>query len=188
MGQEPGACKPAGDRTAGRRCLHDALAGGATELGSYVPDHPIAFRHILDHLTDVLAHRPQYPTAGRACARCLVNDLLARQSRRQRASCWLSLGRLLRRSGLLREGCSSGLQILQGQLHLSELTVQLLGGAAVPGALEAGDLKAQLLQLDLLGDHETPQGLYVVGQLARFGHATLYVALIPHARQRLQNK
>ena len=49
--------------------------------------------------------------------------------------------------GLLRK---TGLQILDRELHLHELAIELLGGAAVLLALQAGDLKAQLLELEFL--------------------------------------
>ena len=42
------------------------------------------------------------------------------------------------------------LEILERQLHLSDLGIELLGGAAVLHALQACDLKAQLLELEFL--------------------------------------
>jgi len=54
--------------------------------------------------------------------------------------------------GLLGE---ARLEILQSQLHLVDLGIELLGGASVFHALQACDLKAQLLELEFLGDDES---------------------------------
>src|SRR5215831_13697912 len=53
--------------------------------------------------------------------------------------------------GLLSE---TRLEILKRQLHLRDLGIELLGGAAVPYALQARDLEAQLLELKFLRDDE----------------------------------
>ena len=83
-----------------------------------------------------------------------MHDLLARQMFGQGTASRLS-GRLLDgRAHMHWPLCEARLQILDRQLHLRELAIELLGGAAVLLALEARDLKAQLLELEFLGKHE----------------------------------
>jgi hypothetical protein len=99
----------------------------------------------------------------------------------------------LRRRLLRDEGGSSGqlgkacLEVFESELHLSELRVELFGGAAVLHALQACDLETQLLELEGLGNHRgfgalEGRGLLkdqalerfdVVRQIERFGHAAL---------------
>jgi hypothetical protein len=76
------------------------------------------------------------------------------------------------------------------QLYLDELLIELLGGAAVLHALQAGDLKAQLLQLKLLGnqqrfgdlergtalEHQALERFNVVRQISCFGHGPHHTA------------
>ena len=78
------------------------------------------------------------------------------------------------------------LEVLQGELHLRDLGIELLGGAPILHALQAGDLKAQLLEFEFLRDearfggferravlaHQVLQRFDVVRQICRFGHAT----------------
>jgi hypothetical protein len=81
-----------------------------------------------------------------------VQDLFAGKLGRQWPTSGL-LGRLLRRGSdlkwLLGKAC---LEILDGELHLHELPIELLGGATVLHTLEVGDLEAQLLELKFLGN------------------------------------
>jgi hypothetical protein len=68
--------------------------------------------------------------------------------------------------GLLRK---TGFQILDRELHLRELAIELLGGAAVPLALQAGDLKAQLLELEFLREDERFGGFELGAALGKRG-------------------
>jgi len=65
------------------------------------------------------------------------------------------LGRLLRCGSHLEWlGSEACLQILNRELHLQQFPIELFGGAAVLHALQVRDLKAQLLELEVLGDQE----------------------------------
>src|SRR5437879_13834711 len=86
MSEERWTCQSAGDRTAGRTRLHDLLARGTGELRAHVPDDLVAPRYVLDHLADILAEVTQCPAASGARAGGVVNNVLARQARRQRTA------------------------------------------------------------------------------------------------------
>jgi hypothetical protein len=155
MRQESGASEAAGDRASRSRSLHDLLAGSTGELGSYVSDHLVAAWHVLEHLAHIFSEPAQGSATGGTAARGLMNDILAREMRGQ----WTP--RRLRRS-FLRWGHQLGrllrktrLEILESELHLGNLGIELLGRAAIAHPLQGGDLEAQLLELELLGDDES---------------------------------
>src|ERR1700676_110353 len=95
-----------------------------------------------------------------------------------------------------RQRCLPRFGILERQLELSDLGVKLLGGAAELHALQARELKAQLLDLDVAGDQdglrglessllledETLERLDVVRQIIRLAHAALYRMCAWHTR------
>ena len=152
MCEEPWACDATLNRTARRRRLHDPLAASARELRAHVLYYFEVARHILEHLGDILAQGAQLPSAIRTRAGVLVQDLFSRKLGRQ----WPTsrhLKRLLRRGShlkwLLSKAC---LQILDRELHLHELSIELLGRATVLHALQICDLEAQLLELKFLGN------------------------------------
>ena len=151
MCEESRACEATLNRTAWRHRLHDPLAAGASVLRAHVPDDLEVARHVLEHLGDILAEWTQAPSTIWTRAGVLMQELFAGKLGRQWSTSGLR-GRLLRcRShleGLLGKAC---LQILDRELHLHELSIELLGGAAVLHALQICDLKAQLLELKFLG-------------------------------------
>jgi hypothetical protein len=78
--------------------------------------------------------------------------------------------------------------ILEREFQLRDLGIELLGGAPELHALQARELEAQLLDLDIAGDQdrldgleggllladETLERLDIVRQIIRLAHASLY--------------
>jgi hypothetical protein len=105
---------------------------------------------------------------------------LARQALGQRPTRWAFL--------LLGLGCGKlrgarlatrtvGLQLLDQQFQLSDLRVELLGGATVLQSAQLGDEKLEVLdlvvalgELRLLVDDQTLERLDVIGQITNAGH------------------
>jgi hypothetical protein len=113
--------------------LDDPLAGAAAVLGAQVAHDTPADRHDVEHLIGIGAEPAQRAAAGWACASAgggLVNDLMARQMRRQRADRCRPL-RGLSRNGHARVGAGGfGFILFECQLELFDLARQLLGRGA----------------------------------------------------------
>ena len=137
----PGSAAPNGQ--AGCGCLGNGLPEPAGELRPHVAGHAQRGRHIVQDFGGVLAERPQCAAAGWAEAGDLMQDHVARQMRRERPPCCLSVAKLAVGGCwrlCRRRGAALLLQVLKSELQLCDRRVELLRRAA---ELQLGQLRAQ---------------------------------------------
>jgi hypothetical protein len=107
---------------------------------------PPTNRHDVEHLLGVGTEGPQGTTAGRArtgAGHRFVDDLEARQMRRQRPDRWRAIDGGPPSPIITNDGSGCGHEFFKHQLELCDLAGQLLARLAKRHALQPGDLDLQ---------------------------------------------
>ena len=153
MRQQSWARQSALDGARWCRRLHNALAAGAAQLGTYLADHLELSRHILQHLGNIFPEQLQLATAiGTGTLDRFIPVRLLGQVGRQRTPRRFRPYKLLganRRLSLSRSICLCPfrLEIFQPKFQLLDLPCDLLRAAAELHAPQLGQQQLEVLDL-----------------------------------------